>query len=202
MERIKELILIYKLPIAVSLIGIMLIIGGIISSSPQNKPQKTSYQTSPKETQKTNSEIKVDISGAVKNPGVYSFSSNSRIEDAIRSAGGFTESVDQLYISKNLNLSQKLTDGTKIYIPSKGESPAVIGLGNVAVAGVTTVSTLSKIGVNSATQPQLENLPGIGPVTAQKIIQNRPYDSMESLMIKKAITRSIYEKIKDQIDLN
>src|SRR5205085_1673286 len=86
--------------------------------------------------------IKVDISGAVNSPGVYSLPSSARVEDAIKTAGGFSETANGGYISKSLNLSQKLSDGQKIYIPVSGENTGGV------VAGTSTTTSGGKIGIN------------------------------------------------------
>lgn len=61
--------------------------------------------------------------------------------------------------------------------------------------------SLERISVNNASGEDLEALPGIGPVTAKKIIDNRPYGSLEELLSKKVLSRSLYEKLKDQLSL-
>ncbi|EKD91286.1 MAG: hypothetical protein ACD_30C00028G0005 [uncultured bacterium] len=182
----------YKLPIALCLVGLVLIIGGIISSGFLNKPK-----TIPKESLVKNDTpglIKVDISGAVLKPAVYEISQTARIEDVIKLAGGFSQNANQEYISKSLNLSQKISDGQKIYIPINGE---IAPIGQVAGA-----SAAGKIGINSSSQADLEKLPGVGPATAAKIISSRPYNDLNELVSKKAVSKALLEKIKDMIDLN
>lgn len=187
---LKEWINKFKIPIALSLLGIVLIIGGLITS--QSKNQSKNFPTaSIVEAQKT---ISVDISGAVQNPGVYQLSEASRVEEVIQKAGGFSEDSNQEYISKYLNLAQKLVDGMKIYVPFQGETGAVAGAG--AVSGQT-----SKININTASQSELESLSGVGPVTASKIISGRPYQSVEELVDKKIVSKSVFEKIKDSVSL-
>ena len=194
LEKIEK----FKLPIALSLLGIVLIIGGIFASG-LNK-QSASWRTKdfPKESliqSQTPKIISIDVSGAVKTPGVYQLNAESRIEDAIRMAGGFSESANQEYISKYLNLAQKLSDGSKVYVPVIGENPPAGG-GSGAIVGN---STQSKVNVNSSSQVEIETLPGIGPVTASKIISGRPYQVVEDLLNKKVVSKSVFEKIKDQI---
>lgn len=192
MEEGKDLISQYKIPLILGLVGVVLVAGSFISSN-LSKPQ--SAADFPKESivDVNLSQIKVDIGGAVKNPGVYSFSRGERVEDVIAKAGGFAGNANSEYISKSLNLSQKISDGQKIYIPFEGES----GLSQVAGMGVP-----GKIGINSASSSQLEELPGVGPATAAKIIGARPYQSLEELLAKKALSKSVYEKVKDLVDLN
>jgi len=147
------------------------------------------------EKQATSSaDIFVDVSGAVLKPGVYKLAYGSRVADAINTAGGFSSSADSNFISKSLNLAQKLSDGAKIYIPQKGESGQALG---------TAQSSLDSglVNINSASLDQLDALPGIGPATAQKIISGRPYSRVEELLEKKIVGASTFEKIKDKISV-
>lgn len=181
----------FKLPLALSFLGIVLIIGGIFASG----LQKTKSRDFPKESLTQNQKmISVDVSGAVNKPGVYQLSTDSRIEDAIKIAGGFSEESNQEYISKSLNLAQKLSDGSKIYVPFAGDS-APVGAGQGQVAGVAT----GKININTASQGDLESLPDIASVRASSIISGRPYQTVADLLNKKIITKAVFEKIKDQI---
>lgn len=180
----------FKLPIAVGLLGVVLIIGGIFAT--ENKQKSKDYpKASLVDTQKM---ISVDISGAVKQPGVYQLQDGARIEDGVRQAGGFAENANQEFISKYLNLAQKLVDGSKVYVPVEGEISSA-----VTTAGVAGVKTQSKVNVNTSSQPELEALPGIGPVTAAKIISSRPYQKIEDLLNQKVVSKAVFEKIKDQI---
>lgn len=200
MEGLDELLERYKIPLALSLVGIVLIIGGIFASGVGKSSKSVSAKSFPKEslvsTPPQLTQLKIDISGAVENPGVYTLTPDSRVEDALKSAGGIKTEANQEYISKSLNLSQKLSDGMKIYVPFQGEVSGGV------VAGVSTSSQGSTIGINSATPEGLDSLPGVGPVTAQKIISGRPYQSLDDLVNKKVVSKSVFEKIKDQIDLN
>lgn len=178
----------FKLPIALSLLGLVLIIGGVFASGLNNQQPKY-----PKESLVNNQRIiSVDVSGAVKRAGVYQLTESSRVEQAIEMAGGFAENVNQEYIAKYLNMAQKLSDGMKIYVPAAGENaPSITG----------STSTQSKVNINTASQAELEALPGIGQSTALKIISSRPYQTIEDLFTKKAVGKSVYEKIKDQLVL-
>ncbi len=183
----------FKLPIGLSLVGIVLIVGGMFASGLTKQKPKQFPKESLIESQKL---ISVDVSGDVVKPGVYQLGDGSRVEDAVAAAGGFSESVDQEYVSKYLNMAQKLSDGSKIYVPSAGEQTA--GTGSVgAVAGVASANT--KVNINTATQAELEALPGIGPVTASKIISDRQYQTAEDLLNKKVVSKAVFEKIKDQL---
>jgi len=198
-DRIDELLQSHKVPLIVLLLGIVLVIGGVFTSG-LITPAASKKEEFPKESLVENtqiSEIKVDVSGAVKSAGVYALNKENRVEDALIKAGGLQDSANQEYISKNINLSQKLTDGMKIYIPFKGEK--VGALGTAAVAGAATVG--QKVSINSGSQAELEGLSGVGAVTATKIIESRPYSEVSDLINKKIVGKALFEKIKDDISL-
>lgn len=137
-------------------------------------------------------QIIVHVDGAVKLPGVYTLPSDSRVVSAVEAAGGLNSAADQ----SKINLAAKLADGQKIHIPEIGEVKEVGGVG----AGVSSGSNQSSlVSINDASQGQLEDLPAIGPVTAQKIIASRPYSAVEELLTRKVVSKSVYEKIKEQI---
>ena len=184
-QNLNEWLNKFKVPIALSIIGIVLIIGGVFASG-FNK-SKGVY---PKESLVTQKQISVDVSGAVVSPGVYKLNEGARIEDAIAAAGGLSQEANGEYVSKYLNMAQKLSDGTKVYVPFAGDPTSPSGYAGQAN---------TKININSSTQAELEVLPGIGPVTASKIISNRPYKQVEDLLNLKVVNKSTFEKIKDSI---
>ena len=144
-------------------------------------------------------DITIDISGAVKNPGVYHLEKDSRVQDAIALAGGFIDKVNKTFVAKQLNLASKLSDGGKLYIPFEGETAPATVL--AAATSGSSSSTSSKTNVNTASQSDLEALSGVGPVTATKIINGRPYQGLEELLSKKAVSKSVYSKIKDSLEI-
>lgn len=180
----------FKIPIALSLLGIVLIIGGLFASGLNQQQPKDFPKQSMVDSQKM---ISVDVSGAVNKPGVYQLIMGSRIEEAISAAGGFSETANGEYISKYLNMAQKLSDGSKIYVPIAGET--------AGTSATTGVMVEAKVNINTATQAELEALPGIGPVTASKIISDRPYQKVEDLFSKKIVSKAVFEKIKDSLVL-
>ncbi|APC50221.1 competence protein ComEA [Virgibacillus halodenitrificans] len=110
---------------------------------------------------KENTKIMVDIKGAVAKPGVFEMPVESRVNDAIKLAGGFTADADQ----SQVNLAQKVQDEMIINIPVIGEEPFTQG-------EVSSIQT-EKLSINYATQEEIETLNGIGPAKAQAIIQFR-----------------------------
>lgn len=173
--------------------GILLLLIGLGSLIfNKNKEEEISFikETAPSSSFPI-SKIFVDIEGAVIRPGVYEASANARLVDALALAGGLAENADRDWVARNLNLALKVTDGTKIYIPAKSQnfeetSPRVENLININTAGAA----------------ELDKLPGIGPVTAQKIIDNRPYSEASELLDKKVVSQKVFEEIKSKITAN
>lgn len=139
----------------------------------------------------------VHISGAVPRPGVYALPDGSRVQDAIAAAGGFLAEAEKTQI----NLAALLVDGEKLDIPFiEGGSP-VLPTPGLTVVAVTT----ELININTASQSELEILPGIGPTTAQKIIeyreQNGDFVTIEELINVSGIGPGLYDRIKDLITI-
>lgn len=203
MDKLNEKLNEFKIPLGLLLLGGVLLIGGFFTSNVASK--KDEEVNFPKESLVSESQlndVKVDVAGAVNSPGVFTLNKESRIEDAVRLAGGFNANVDKQFVAAKLNLSQKVVDGQKIYIPFEGD-PTTQGFAGHAplVAGVNTGS-MGKVGINSASQEALEELPGVGEVTAKKIIENRPYNSIEELLSKKSVSKKVYSEILELVDLN
>ena len=142
--------------------------------------------------------IVVHVCGEVKMPGVYSLEADSRIYDAIMAAGGQTENAADAY----LNLAQVLTDGLKIYVPSKEEIEQ--NEMNDTSFAVSDYSG-SKISINKAGKEELMTLQGIGESKAEAIIAYRQanggFQKLEDLMKVEGIKEGTFEKIKDLISL-
>lgn len=207
MWREKLLILLSSLSkkqltsVALFLAGFALLSSGLIFSlNTSNSKNDITFEPSSNSTQspiaesKESTGITVDVEGAVITPGVYSLNSSARVKDALISAGGLSSGADRNWIAKNLNLALKLTDSMKIYIPFAGESSV-----QTANSSTGNISTNGLININSASLAELDTLPGIGPVTAQKIVDGRPYTSINDLLNKKIVKTSVYENIKGQI---
>ena len=162
------------------------------------KPSKSSLtlEENSKNSESSASKILVDVAGAVNKPGTYTLTTDARYKDAIKLAGGISPEADEEWIEKNLNQASRVSDGMKIYIPRVGEQASSTSTSTVAGASQTGL-----INVNLASSSELDALPGIGPVTAQKIIDNRPYSQISDLVSKKAVTQSVFDKIKDKISI-
>ncbi|MGG3688465.1 helix-hairpin-helix domain-containing protein [Caldifermentibacillus hisashii] len=142
--------------------------------------------------------MKVDIKGAVMNPGVYTVTGNERVIDIIEKAGGLLDDADIVKV----NLSQKVMDEMVIYIPKIGEE--VLAAENIPVNSDSQNSGGDgKVNINQADASALDSLPGIGPSKAEAIIEyretNGPFQKVEDLMNISGIGEKTFEKLKDQI---
>ena len=142
--------------------------------------------------------ITVDVDGAVMRPGLVSLPAGSRVGDAVAAAGGFTPAADAR-AAASLNLAAPLVDGSQVSVPERG-SAAVTGPASPATEGASGPAVASgPIDLATATAAQLDTLPGIGPVTAQKILAARdeaPFTSVDDLLKRKVVGPSTFEKIK------
>lgn len=143
----------------------------------------------------TEKPIVVHVTGAVPRPGVYALPKGARVQDVISAAGGFLAEAEKT----DINLAALLADGEKLDIPYiEGASP-VLATPEEAVV----ITTTELVDINIASQAELESLPGIGPTTAQKIIEyrdaNGPFLSTEDIINVSGIGPGTYERIKDLI---
>ena len=141
--------------------------------------------------------ILVDIRGAVKSPDVYEITEGSIVKELIELSGGLVKKVDSEWVDQNINYSLQLEDRQKIYIPFKAEVPAVNSEVETPGGGSSAVS--GKVNINTGTKEELESLTGVGPSTAQKIIDGRPYKKIEDLLDVKGIGESTFEKLREYI---
>jgi len=150
------------------------------------------------ETEELGSKLVADVGGAVIKPGVYELKTGARVNEALIAAGGLGEEADREWVEKNLNLAQKVTDGQKIYIPSAGESEKVAPSQS---KGATLMTRSNLVNINTASIAELDTLWGVGEATAKKIIDSRPYGSVEELLTRKVIKNNVYEAIKDSVSV-
>jgi competence protein ComEA len=181
-----------------------LIVGLIAFFLTAGRPPATAIEVRPAELLPTPTALVfVHVDGAVVAPGVYSLATGGRVFEAIDAAGGPTEDAD----TNGLNLAAKITDGQKLVVPIKRVSAqsidAVAGTPLPASQSQPTNSGVPTIGINSASQHMLESLPGIGPVTATKIIQRRTtvgsFTRIEQLREERIVNASVYERIRTLI---
>jgi competence protein ComEA len=145
-------------------------------------------------------QVVVHVAGAVNRPGVYSLPSGSRVTDAVAAAGGpATDAAVHV-----LNLARLLADGEQVYVPTQEEAAA--GVTGPPSAGGTVAgggSAGGLININTATAVELEELPGVGPATAAKIVDDRetngPFSTPEDLMRVPGIGPKTFESMKDLV---
>ena len=210
-EKIKE----YK--IIVICTGLGLFIGGFFLLKPaQQTPVKETNlhaevaavskdSVSEKEVRKEENEesleqnlITVDVKGAVKSPGIYDLPVGSRVNDAVQKAGGLTEQAD----SKSLNLAQKVSDETLVYVPTKGEEAS-----QQSGSGATSsTSKEKKVNLNKASLEELKQVKGLGGKRAQDIIDHREangkFKSVDELKKVSGIGAKTIEKLKDYVTVD
>jgi competence protein ComEA len=196
-----------------SVLSLVLILS--LSAEPEYTLAATSpnASSSPIESPQANG-LRVEVSGAVRVPGVYTLPAGSRLIDAITAAGGWGERIDPLRIEICLNLASPLTDGSAIRIPTRddrfllGVQGILCGTlyaapGEIAAVDVpgstATTATGGKVDLNTATAEQLDTLPGIGPVTAAKIIAARkeaPFLIVDDLRTRGIISDRVLQQIR------
>ncbi|HEY2072906.1 MAG TPA: ComEA family DNA-binding protein [Gaiellaceae bacterium] len=117
-------------------------------------------------------ELVVDVAGAVRRPGLYRLAQGTRIADAVAAAGGATARADVTLV----NLAAPLADGEQVLVPARGSA---------AASGGSAPSPTAPLDLNTASTEQLDALPGVGPATAQKIVDYRqthgPFRSVDEL---------------------
>lgn len=139
-------------------------------------------------------QIYVDIGGQVKNPGVYTVKEGTRLFEVIEKAGGLTEDA----FIEQVNQAEAVTDGQKIVIPSDEDvQPSLPPQTALGKDGSGLVN------INSADSQTLQEIPGVGPATAEKIIayrtENGRFSSIEDLKNVSGIGDKTFEKMKDKI---
>lgn len=142
--------------------------------------------------------IYVDISGAVKKPNMYQLKKGSRVHDLLKIAGGLSENVDMDFFNKQFNRAKLLNDQEKYYVPSIGE---IAYATNQDFTSNTELEKSNLISINTADEDELDSLPGVGEVTIENIIENRPYKTIDELITKKAVKQNVFEQIKTRISL-
>ena len=195
------------------LIIIAIIIISIIAIYYSNKKEDNfieeteNLEVETKEESKENLEkekIIVHISGAVQNEGIVELEAGNRVADAIEKAGGLKENA---YMDE-INLAYQLEDGEKVHIPTKeeqkqNEENKALNSSISDESQNIRAENQTKININTATQEELDSLPGIGPSTASKILEYRKekgkFKTTEEIKEVSGIGESKYEKIKDKI---
>lgn len=145
--------------------------------------------------------IYVDVSGAVNKPGLYEASNTDRLKNMIDKAGGLTVNADKDFFAIHFNLANRVVDEQKVYVPTVWEVSNGYTIDDITRPGQPSSSesdnsSFETISVNEATLEELDTLPGVGKITAQKIIDNRPYGALQELIDRKILGKTVYENIK------
>ncbi|NLJ33035.1 MAG: ComEA family DNA-binding protein [Firmicutes bacterium] len=179
--------------IIILLLGALLL-GGAVSLHRQYRPVETLEVEGLRpveEEEPLPGEVVIHVAGAVAKSGVYRLPEGSRVIDALEAAGGGREDAD----IHALNLADVLTDGQRYYVPTLEETAGQNGSTSGLAGG--------KVNINRASQAELETLPGIGPVLAQRIISHRegqgPFQRPEDLKKVSGIGDKTFEALKDLI---
>jgi competence protein ComEA len=160
-------------------------------------------------------DIVVDVVGAVVRPGVYHLPIGARVGDAITAAGGFGPRVDADAVGTALNLASPLKDGDQVRVPSRDDASPSSGAGGGSAGGGSAGGGSAGgsgsgsggvpgtvVNLNSATEAELDALPGIGPVTAGKIIESRtqsPFKTVDELRSRGLVGQKTFDQIKAQL---
>lgn len=163
--------------------------------------------------------VRVQVSGAVLEPGIYDVSARCRVEEAIAAAGGMTENAD----SERVNLVRKVRDGMQIRVPvqkaartsrtQRKSAQAKSGLGESASGKSGSVkagsgrncSMMQRVRINSASAGELQQLPGIGPALAQRIVQTRSrgrFSSADDLLRVPGIGKAKLAKLRNYVEVD
>lgn len=160
--------------------------------------------------------LAVEISGAVYKPGVYSLTVGSRLADLLEKAGGLNKQADKAFFFRNYNQARVLVDGEKVHAPSFEEishgsfieKPLIIYANKIGITEEVSEKSQAAggdsgglISIGSASISELEELPGVGKVTAEKIISARPYAAIDDLRSKGVVSESLFTKIQPLISL-
>ena len=210
--QVKRWLMEYKKVLSIiggvlAVIVIILVGRGMMASSMKEKVMVTNAVNTTRVEETTTimpQNCYVDIKGEVLRPGVYEFSCESRMQEVIKKAGGFTEEADETKI----NLAQKITDQMQIIVPnvhSKQEDGLTEGNSEKGSSTNTSVSNSKQgtININTATLEELQTIKGIGKKKAEAILQYRKehgaFRTKEDLLQVKGIGKKALEAIESQV---
>ena len=202
-----------KIPVVLALLGLILSGLGVFlqKNTAIFNNDKIEIISEPAKVEEKESEIVVEIAGSVENPGVYKFKTGDRVENLMTASGGLSIDADREWVEKYINRAAMLGDGQKIYIQSINNKQETVNSkqtddstannegGYQNASGILGIASGALININTATFTELDKLPGIGQVYGQKIIEQRPYSTIEELLTKDVLPKTTYEKIKDLI---
>jgi competence protein ComEA len=186
-----------RLLIAAGCLALLLFVGSKLLARPQPSAGMAPPVAPPTETAAAPTVVVIDVVGAVRRPGLYRLQQGARIADAVARAGGATTKADLALI----NLAAPLADGEQVVVPKRGAvAPSAAPSGAGGSAGVPSSGPVH---LSTATLEQLDSLPGIGPVTAQKILDYRQkhgaFTSADELDAVSGIGPARLDQLKDLV---
>lgn len=185
-----------RLLIAAGCLALLLFFGSKLLARPQPTAGLAPPVAPPAETAAASTLVVVDVVGAVRLPGLYKLEQGARIADAVARAGGATRKADLALI----NLAAPLADGEQVVVPKRGAASPSAPSGAGGSAGV---AASGPVHLSTATLEELDSLPGVGPVTAQKILDYRQkhgaFTSVDELDAVPGIGPARMEQLKDLV---
>jgi competence protein ComEA len=180
--------------LAVLLVGSRLLSHGGSAASPPPTLPPPAFAT----TTAPPARVVVDVVGAVRRPGLYRLEQGARVADAVARAGGSTRKADLSLV----NLAALVSDGEQVVVPRRGAAPSGAGAAAGGASGIAGIPT-GPVHLNSATLEQLDALPGVGPVTAQKILDYRQkhgaFTSVDELDAVSGIGPARLDQLRDLV---
>jgi len=185
-----------SLLVAAGCLALLLFVGSKLLAQPQTSAAGAPPAAPPAETAATASAVVVvDVVGAIRRPGLYRLEQGARIADAVSRAGGATPKAGLALI----NLAAPLADGEQVVVPRRGAAAS----GALGSSGVPGAAATGPVHLSTATLEQLDSLPGIGPVTAQKILDYRQkhgaFTSVDELDAVPGIGPARLDQLKDLV---
>lgn len=187
-----------RILVAIGCLVLLLFVGSKLFARPQVDAALAPPAAPPAETATTATGVVVDVVGAVRRPGLYRLEPGTRIADAVSRAGGATPKADLSLI----NLAAPLADGEQVVVPKRGAAAVAAPAGGAA-GSVAGAPSTGPVHLSTATLEQLDSLPGIGPVTAQKILDYRQkhgaFTSVDELDAVPGIGPARLDQLKDLV---
>jgi competence protein ComEA len=188
-----------RILLAVGCLALLLFFGSKLLARPQTSVALAPPVAPPTETATAPTGVVVDVVGAVRRPGLYRLEQGARIADAVSRAGGATRKADLALI----NLAAPLADGEQVVVPARGSATPVAPSGAGGSSAAPGAPAGGPVHLSTATLEQLDSLPGIGPVTAQKILDYRQkhgaFTSVDELDAVPGIGPARLDQLKDLV---
>jgi len=189
-----------RILVAAGCLALLLFVGSKLLARPQTGAALAPPAAAPTETAAAApAAVVVDVVGAVRRPGLYRLAQGARIADAVSRAGGATPKADLALI----NLAAPLADGEQVVVPRRGTAALGAPAGPAGSSSPGGAPSAGPVHLSTATLEQLDSLPGIGPVTAQKILDYRQkhgaFTSVDELDAVPGIGPARLDQLKDLV---